>query len=202
MPLFDRAKNIRTLARPITFDKTKVIHQIKDAFWKKGFAYTSIEDLEKATGLKRTSLYAAYGDKMKMYLSALATYKEESNAQAERMFNASNNPIDRIEKLLKTSVINGTSKGCFIVNAGTERYQQCPSTTQFIDDNTQAALENFKQQLKEAQQQNLLSANANIEVLAHQIFVLNLGIMAGLKNGLSKDELFETIDATLAAMFA
>ena len=40
-------------------------------FWQKGYAATSLDDLSKATGLVRPSLYAAFGNKEEMFLRAM-----------------------------------------------------------------------------------------------------------------------------------
>lgn len=39
--------------------------------WLKGYAATSLEDIVAATGMNRPSLYAAFGDKEAIYLTAL-----------------------------------------------------------------------------------------------------------------------------------
>lgn len=45
-----------------------------DAFWRRGFAETSVRHLERATGLKAPSLYNAFGSKDALYLRALELY--------------------------------------------------------------------------------------------------------------------------------
>lgn len=44
------------------------------AFWKSGYNATSIQELEQATGLKRTSIYNAFGDKRQLFRRALQRY--------------------------------------------------------------------------------------------------------------------------------
>jgi len=56
------------------FDVDAVLDRIVEAFWRNGFAATSIEDLEAATGLRRGSLYNAFGDKAAMLRLALDRY--------------------------------------------------------------------------------------------------------------------------------
>jgi len=56
------------------FDEEVVLDKIMEAFWREGFAATSIDDLVAATGLKRGSLYAAFGDKQAMFLKAYHRY--------------------------------------------------------------------------------------------------------------------------------
>ena len=45
-----------------------------DRFWRSGYCGTSLDDLCAATGLSRSSLYAAFGDKHVLYLTALDLY--------------------------------------------------------------------------------------------------------------------------------
>ncbi len=68
--------------RPRTFNKDEALRSILNVFWKKGFAATSLDDLSAATGLSRPSLYAAYGGKSDMYLSALAAFGSQMEAAA------------------------------------------------------------------------------------------------------------------------
>ncbi len=56
------------------FDEDVALQKIMEAFWLEGFQATSIDDLVAATGLKRGSLYAAFGDKENMFLLAYRRY--------------------------------------------------------------------------------------------------------------------------------
>jgi TetR/AcrR family transcriptional repressor of nem operon len=56
------------------FDEDAALEQIMRAFWTEGYQATSIDDIVAATGLKRGSLYAAFGDKKGMFLKAYARY--------------------------------------------------------------------------------------------------------------------------------
>lgn len=60
------------------FNEEEALHKIMEAFWREGFEATSIDDLVAATGLKRGSLYAAFGDKESMFLRAYRLYSEIS----------------------------------------------------------------------------------------------------------------------------
>lgn len=56
------------------FDEGAVLDRIVEAFWRGGYEGTSVDDLVAATGLKRGSLYNAFGDKEAMFLAALDRY--------------------------------------------------------------------------------------------------------------------------------
>ena len=62
------------MARPREFETGAVLEQATRVFWAKGFENASLDDLCEATGLNRSSLYSAFGDKRKLYLSALARF--------------------------------------------------------------------------------------------------------------------------------
>ena len=61
----------RGRGRPRKFDERAVRQMIMETFWQKGYAATSLDDLSKATGLVRPSLYAAFGNKEAMFLRAM-----------------------------------------------------------------------------------------------------------------------------------
>ncbi|RZL31437.1 MAG: TetR/AcrR family transcriptional regulator [Rubrivivax sp.] len=70
----------RPRGRPRSFDTGATLAQATLAFWQRGYAATSLDDLSAATGLNRPSLYGAFGDKHALYLQALQLYTEQSNA--------------------------------------------------------------------------------------------------------------------------
>lgn len=64
------------MARPRSFDEELVFSQARTLFANQGYNGTSIDDLVKATGLLRGSLYKAFGSKrnlFEMLLSEVAT---------------------------------------------------------------------------------------------------------------------------------
>lgn len=58
------------------FDEAAAVLSAAHAFWEKGFAGTSLSDLEAATGLGRSSLYNAFGSKEALYERALESYAD------------------------------------------------------------------------------------------------------------------------------
>lgn len=62
------------------FDESQVLDAMMRVFWEKGYEATTIDDLVKASGLKRGSLYHAFGDKSAMFCKTLTLYREEVQA--------------------------------------------------------------------------------------------------------------------------
>lgn len=64
------------MSRPREFDKDTALDAAIDVFWSRGYEATSIADLEEATGLSRSSIYQAFGNKRELYQGALDRYKQ------------------------------------------------------------------------------------------------------------------------------
>jgi AcrR family transcriptional regulator len=64
------------IGRPREFDRGVALEAAMLAFWRKGFAATSMNDLCEAMGVRSPSLYAAFGSKEALYLEAIERYVE------------------------------------------------------------------------------------------------------------------------------
>ena len=59
-------------------DRETVLETVTETFREKGFAGTSLFDIEQVTGLKRSSLYHAFSSKAGLYAAALTSYQERT----------------------------------------------------------------------------------------------------------------------------
>lgn len=59
------------MPRPRSFDEHQVLEQCREVFCAHGYDATSIDDLVATTGLKRGSLYQAFGSKRGVFLKVL-----------------------------------------------------------------------------------------------------------------------------------
>ena len=78
------------------FDIDHALDQMVEVFWQKGFAATSIQELETATKLSRPSLYAAFGNKENLFLTVLRRYGDKYN---EHLMAALQQPLSAREAL-------------------------------------------------------------------------------------------------------
>jgi TetR/AcrR family transcriptional regulator, transcriptional repressor for nem operon len=62
------------MARPRSFSTEDVVAAAAAVFWSKGYQDTAVSDLERATGLNRSSLYSAFGTKQAIFGLALQWY--------------------------------------------------------------------------------------------------------------------------------
>jgi len=62
------------MGRRRQFDDLGVVRAARDVFWERGYASTSLADLETATGLSRSSLYQTFGSKRGLFDRAVESY--------------------------------------------------------------------------------------------------------------------------------
>ncbi|MEP6020311.1 MAG: TetR/AcrR family transcriptional regulator [Paracoccaceae bacterium] len=73
------------MPRTASFDRDVLIANAREIFWQKGWAGTSMKDLEKGLGLHPGSFYAAFGSKDALYELALDRYVEEGQARLDQL---------------------------------------------------------------------------------------------------------------------
>ena len=118
--------------RPREFDDTEMLRKIMALFWKAGFEGVSLSDIMNETGLKKASLYTAFGDKRSMYLKALGQYHSDIvTAAARALRDETVAPAMRIEAFLRaplTAVEHNDRTGCFLCNASADQADLDPDT--------------------------------------------------------------------------
>ena len=178
------------MARPRSFDRDAVLDGIRDLFWERGYAATSLSDLEEVSGLKRTSLYNAFGNKDELYALALERYRIDSQASAERILAAADDPLAGLRQLLEQTVESALAdrqrKGCFINNATNERAAQCTRTAQFVADNREGFVERFARQFERARELGHDVPHPPRQ-LAVYLFSLYSGLMSLVRSGASRE---------------
>ncbi|WPU66641.1 TetR/AcrR family transcriptional regulator [Peredibacter starrii] len=111
------------MGRTKQFDRTEVLKEAIQLFWKKGYADTSLSDLEKATGVNKSGLYSEFKDKDDIFLEALKLYRETHPGYAV----LENEPFGwhNIENFFKANMTCKGQKGCFLSNT-TREYSIIP----------------------------------------------------------------------------
>lgn len=103
------------------FNETVVLEQIANHFWKHGFNATKVDQLSETTGLTKTSLYNAFGNKEALFLSSINFYVENSITKMNSFFDTSNKLSSGLEKILYFSFLDLDQKnmdmGCFLTNS-------------------------------------------------------------------------------------
>src|ERR1700679_4315653 len=72
--LFSSLSDNECMGRPKNFSREEVLEKAMPVFWKHGFADTSLQDLERATGVNKSGLYTEFRDKEDLFVACLRHY--------------------------------------------------------------------------------------------------------------------------------
>ncbi len=138
------------MARPREFDPDVALDRAMRAFWAKGYEATSLDDLCEATGLSRSSLYSAFGDKHALLLRTLDRYEEISAARIADALGRRLPIREALAALLDgfvDRIVSGPGRqGCFIGNCAAELARHDRQAL----DRVRRSLERTERQLREA----------------------------------------------------
>jgi AcrR family transcriptional regulator len=70
------------------FDIDTALEAAMIQFWRVGYADTSVDDLSRATGLNRSSIYSSLGDKESLFLRCLRRYATRYGARYDAALSA------------------------------------------------------------------------------------------------------------------
>jgi TetR/AcrR family transcriptional repressor of nem operon len=186
------------------FNKEKVLEVASGIFHQKGYNGTSIDEILKATGLSRSSLYDSFKDKHNLYLQSLQFYKDAEKDGYETVNQKKLNGLQKIEYLFKEAVNHllnhPDDNGCLMVNAAAEMSKQCNKTAQVICNNKDDMQELFTTWLSDAQNNKVIHLANSPKSYGPFLFNALCGLKVLSQSGATKAELNNVVKVTLDAI--
>ena len=179
------------MARPREFELDDVLDKALEAFWMRGYESTSMADLTEAMGLKKGSIYAAFGDKHSLFLAALTRYTDMHFRRFQEVFEQAETPRDGLESFLGGALVDyatggETRKGCFVVNSLVELGPHDPAVNEILRRQYARIEALFRKNIGEGQAMGQFRTDVSEEDLATAISVIMSGIMTDCKSGRSE----------------
>lgn len=187
------------MPREIAFDETTILARARDLFWEQGYTATSIQDLEKALGIRRSSIYNTFGGKRELYNRTLQQYQQENLSRLRELLR---NAPDLRAALVDMFVHAATqehpecltkARGCYIVNATTEMANSCADALNFVSDNCQQFTSILKEALAGSQVQGQLDASSDVSELADYLFLCYNGLQVLVQTGIEREALAKSV---------
>lgn len=158
------------MARPREFDVDQTLERALQVFWAKGYEAASLDDLCDSTGLGRSSLYAAFGDKQGLYLSAIERYEAAALGRIEAALASRASPLDGIaafvERLIDDIAAGPGRRGCFLGNCAAELARQDRTVAAQLRRSLERVQNKFRDVLQLAKAAGQIDDDADIDALA------------------------------------
>jgi len=117
-----------------TYDRTTVLALAMNVFWLRGYQGASVQELCRATGLNRKTLYAEFGDKASLFAEALAMYTQGAMVQTRAVLSAE--PLGRgnIRRYFRGMNYEPECRGCLMTMTINERALVPPPSVPLVAD--------------------------------------------------------------------
>jgi AcrR family transcriptional regulator len=192
----------RGRGRPREYDADKALERAANCFWKHGYAGTSLDDLARATGMNRPSLYAAFGNKRDLYLKTLRRYLGESRDTAKGLL--VDEPSLRIylgrfyQAALNVYFAgSGGGRGCYSIGTAATESAVDAAVRALLENSIQGTDAFFASLVRRAIELGEIHPTASPEALAHVLTATLHTLAIRSRAGQSRPELERLAAATI-----
>jgi len=184
--------------RPRSFDRDAALERAMQVFWRKGYEATSVSALTRAMDINPPSLYAAFGDKERLYLEALERYaagRRETVAQLLEELPSARQAIERLLLMAAEEVTGAECRGCMLSTAqcGDERLQST------LAERRNVAKHMLKARFERAVRERELPRATDTGALAGFYTTVLQGMAVQARDGAPRKSLVATAHAALRA---
>ena len=166
------------MAAKRNFDSEEVLDRVMRTFWTHGYRGTSLEDLSRATGLRKGSLHNAFGNKEDLFLLALERYAKLFDRRFDNALNDPD-PYRAIERFLDTVIERmsdpSNPRGCLSTYACIEWQDLPPKAAAKVSQTLSELEERLTELIKKGQQQGNFGSE-NARSLAHFFIATTRGM--------------------------
>lgn len=196
----------QTRGRPRSFDRDEALRLAMQVFWNKGYEGTTMADLTAAIGVKAPSLYAAFGDKNALFREAIDFYSATTAIGPINALKEGKGMREDLHNMLQTSVAlyadPANGKGCMVVVSAINCAPENAAHAEEMTARRQKKRQELVKRFRKAQEQNELSADADIDGLADFYTAVLHGLSLSARDGVSCERLANTICHAMKALDA
>jgi TetR/AcrR family transcriptional regulator, copper-responsive repressor len=191
----------RRRGRPRAYDPEVALVRARDAFWRGGYAGTSLDDLAAAMGMNRPSIYAAFGDKKALYRMSVADYAERSRAWLEATLRPPQRLADALRAVYRSArdyyLAGGEApRGCYLVGTAVTEAKGDNEIRAAVEATMKGFTATFARRFERAERDGELAPHPPDALAAIATATLN-ALALRARTGAAAAELDALIDATV-----
>ncbi|WP_019932084.1 TetR/AcrR family transcriptional regulator [Nocardia sp. BMG111209] len=190
------------MARPKQFDEEGAVEAAMRAFWIAGYDGVSTQELCRATGLGRSSIYNTFRSKRDLFERALRRYMADKNSDTFALLDGPGSAREKLRMLLYAVVDapDGDPLGCLVVNATVELGQRDPETAQLLQADLQRRLTALSTTVAAGQRTGEIASGRDPMDIAHFVVATIGGMRVAARGGAERATLAAIADVALAAL--
>jgi len=184
--------------RPRGFDRDQALATAIRLFWSRGYEATSVSDLTEAMDITPPSLYAAFGDKKRLFLEAVERYEKETGCFARRALTSEPTAELAIRRLLLDAAKSFTDpknpKGCLIALGATNCAVESTDVFEALAERRRIAEKAVRARIAAGQKAGELSDNADIDALTGMVTATRYGLAIQARDGVPRARLRRIVE--------
>jgi AcrR family transcriptional regulator len=184
--------------RPRDFDRDEALGSAIRLFWSRGYEATSISDLTQAMDITPPSLYAAFGDKKRLFLEAVERYEKETGCFAGRALASEPTAELAIRRLLLDAAKSFTDpknpKGCLIALGATNCAIESTDIFEALAERRRTAEKAVRARIAIGQKAGELADNADVDALTDMVTATLYGLAIKARDGAPRARLRTIIE--------
>ena len=183
----------RGKGRPRSFDRNTALLKALEVFWQRGYEPASVSELCSTMGINAPSLYAAFGNKSRLFLEAVRYYEQRYWSEPSRRFMeekdfylAVNNFFTEAAGILLSS---DTPCGCMVVIAAVNISENEKDVIQTLRQMRLDTKKMFIEKIRMAMEEGQLPPDTHAEALGGAFNTFLEGMSLQARDGLNAEEL-------------
>lgn len=187
------------------FDKQVALDAAMKVFWSNGYNGTSLSDLTDAMGINKPSLYAAFGNKEALFISALDHYVARHGSPHVELLNAPGADmrsrlvayLQSIARMVSDPALPG---GCFVAATTNEAGGDClpPGVCDAVAGVNRATRRALTEFFRREAAAGEIASESSAGVFADYLLTLQYGLAVMARNGARRKALNAVIDRAVS----
>ncbi|MEV5597985.1 TetR/AcrR family transcriptional regulator [Streptomyces sp. NPDC052496] len=182
------------------FDMDAALDAAMIQFWRDGYADTSLDDLSRATGLNRSSIYSSLGDKDTLFLRCLDLYAARYGEKYDAALScAASEPVAAVRAFFNVTLERIADPelpdGCLIAQSA----MAIPGLSPSVAAHTKQTLGSQRLRLRAALKAGRL-ADPDAEAFAVHVAAVNQSLAVMSRAGTSPAQLLAVVGVTVDAL--
>lgn len=191
-----------TRGRPREFDLELALDAAIEVFWRQGYAGTTLDDLTRAMGIRRSSLYAAFGNKEETFKRAVARYASVEMAYVDEALDQQTARAVA-EHYVRSNVLAITDPtkppGCLSIQGGLSASTTDQRIVHFLNFSRSAGEARFAERFARAIDEGDLTCHEDPVDLARYLNTITSGLAVQAAGGATRPALTRVAERALRA---
>lgn len=179
------------MPRPREFDEEQALDAAMRTFWANGYEATSTEDLCRATGLGRSSIYNTFSSKHELFKRSLVRYTELMTTSQLALLEDETRPArDRVHALFDAIIAGEVENrrdergiGCLTVNTTVELAARDPEAAALVARDQQRRLDSLEAVIRVGQRDGQITSRRSPAELARFLNAVIAGMRVAGQGG-------------------